>query len=126
MLEGFKPITLTTGAPLMTVTSNGVTFSKASIERLERPPYVIPLMNKAEKMFAVQVVEESNENATKFFNPQKKIVSVRWNNSDLLSRISEMMGWDLDNESYRIPGTFSEDDMAIIYDLKKAEKMVTK
>jgi len=122
MLEGFKVINLTVGLPTISVTQNGVAFNKTTISKLEHPEYVLLMINTKDKKLAVQVCEEQTEGATPFYKQKRNdnVVSVRWNNKDLLNTIAKTMDWDLSN-GYRIVGDFLEDDKAMIFDLTKAE-----
>lgn len=122
MLDGFETILLTTGAPYVSVTRNGITFNKASIVKLEKPSHVKFMINKEKSMLAVQPCDESEPEATPFFKPKRSgLISVRWNNSELIHSISKMMKWNLDEAGYRIDGDYWEEDNAMVFDLKTAK-----
>ena len=54
-------------------------------------------------------------------------MNVRWNNKDLLTTLSAMMGWDLDTtDGYRIDGKYYEDENVMIYDLRQAKPILAK
>jgi hypothetical protein len=121
MLEGFRPINLTVGLPYISITKNGVTFNKTSIVKIGKPAYVLLMMDDVNKRIAVQPCDSSDEDATAFFKGEgKSVVSVRWNNKDLLNTLSKMMNYDLDKFSYRVDGDYLSNENALIFDLKLA------
>lgn len=125
MLEGFEPINLIIGLPSMSVTTNGVSFSKSAIIKLGKPEYVILMINRQNKQIAVQVCDEKEENATPFLKNKSSNSSliVRWNNKDLLNNIEKIMDWNLDESGYKINGDYIIEEQAIIFDLNKANKI---
>ena len=96
MLEGFEPLRLVTGIPTMSITKNGVSFNKTSIEKLGCPPYVIPMIDR-----------QGN--------------GIRWNNNDLVATFENMMGWKIAYMGMKVRGKYSENDKAIIFNLESAE-----
>lgn len=122
MLEGFRQFDFSEGVPYASVTQNGITFNKSVVKKLGLPPKVALLINDNEKQIAVQVRDENDESAVQFYKPKKNnVISVRWNGRDLLNTISEMMDWDLKQDSYRVEGHILRDEKAIIFDLRNAE-----
>lgn len=119
MFEEFKKMNLTTGVPSMTITENGVGFSKAAIVKLEKPEYVILMIDEQGKRLAIQSCEKSNPDATPFLR-RKNVITVRWNNKDLLNTICRMMEWDTKTNSYKIEGQYIGDENAMIFDLNYA------
>lgn len=122
MLDGFEVVNLTIGAPYISITKNGLTFNKSAIVKLGKPSSVKLLMNKARRMIAVQPCDDSDENATPFFKAKKSgLITVRWNNGELISTISKLMEWDLSKNSYRIDGDLLDEEKAMVFDLKSAK-----
>lgn len=122
VLENFKTYTVTSGLPTMTVSNYGVSFSKAAVVRLGKPEYAKLLINSEEKIFAVQVSSEADEDANVFYRKKSNnIITARWNSKELLQMISKMMDWNLDEASYKVVGEFYPEDSAILFDMKKAE-----
>ncbi|MGN1372554.1 MAG: hypothetical protein ACI4VK_00745 [Candidatus Coproplasma sp.] len=123
MLEGFTAFNFNEGAPYVSITKNGVTFNKGVILKLKQPAYVLLLINSNDQLIAVQVCEKEEPNSVPFFNDDKKgnVFSVRWNQKDLLNTLSDLMGWDLKSESYKVMGTLIPNESAMIFDLSKAE-----
>lgn len=73
-------------------------------------------------MIAVQPCDDSDENATPFFKAKKSgLITVRWNNGELISTISKLMEWDLSKNIYRIDGNFLDEEKAMVFDLKSAK-----
>lgn len=121
MLEGFETINLAVGSPYMSVTKNGITFNKASIVKLGKPSHVKLLMNKKDKLIAIQPCSKDDQDATSFFKPKKSgLVTVRWNNGELINTVARLMSWDLEENVRRIDGMYWEEDNAMVFDLKQA------
>ena len=45
MLEGFRKVNLTSGLPYVSITDNGITFSKNAVIKMGKPKNVVLLMN---------------------------------------------------------------------------------
>lgn len=119
--DGFKPFNFNAGVPYVSVTSNGATFNKAVTIKLNYPAYTQLLINEEEKLIIVKACEEHDLNATQFYRSKDNgILSVRWNNRDMLNAFQNMMGWDLSHESFRIEGTLISGDDAMLFDFKRA------
>lgn len=119
MLEGFKRYDIAIGTSSVSITDNGIAFSKAAIIRIGKPEYVVFLMNENDKKIAIQKAEKNDEGAIQFYT-KKKNVSVRWNNKDLLKTITEMMNWKLSGNIYKAEGEYVSAENAMIFDLKNA------
>lgn len=123
MLEGFEKVNLAIGMISVSISANGVSFSKSAVVRMGKCKYVTFYIDFKEKRIAIQKSSEGEEGAIKFYGGQK-IVTVRWNNKELLKTISLMMGWQLDKGIvYKADGEYLAENQAIIFDLKKARKM---
>ncbi len=124
MLDGFKAFDFNEGSPYLSVTKNGITFNKSVILKLNKPEFVVFLINKETRQVAIQVCEKETPNATKFFKEKKSgVLSVRWNGKDLLNTVNEMMSWDLDKSTYRVDGVMLIEDNAMLFDLSKANEI---
>lgn len=119
-LIGFEKFNLSTGTSSISVTLNGISFSKTAVLRMGKAPYVCIYIDEQGKRFAIQVADQTDESATRFYNNQK-IISVRWNNKELLKTIQKMMNWDLSKNIYKIEGDFDTRENALIFDLNKAK-----
>lgn len=119
MFEKFKKVNLTTGLPYLSITDNGVTFSKSVIVKMGKPSFVELLMNEDDKQIAVRVCNKDEDGAIQFVK-NAKTVNVRWNNRDFLNTLSKMMDWNLKEEGYRVLGDWYDSEQAMLFDLTKA------
>lgn len=123
MLEGFEPVYLGFSGPSASITKNGITFSKQTSEAFGKAKieFATLQLNREEKKFAILQASKNDLGAMPFTSANAKTPSVRWNNKDLLRLFSSLMGWDLKACSgYRIPGVFSKEARAVIFDLNTA------
>lgn len=119
MFENFKKVNLTTGLPYISITINGITFSKSAVIKMGKPSHVVFLISEDEKKIAVQVCGKDDESAVQFFKNTKNM-NVRMNNKDFLNSLSKLMNWNLEEEGYRILGEWYESEKAMLIDLTKA------
>ena len=127
MLNGFEVYNYSSGTASLTLSDNGVGFSKTAVQKMGRCEYVKLLINFNEKMVAIQKCDKDDSDSILFFNPKKKIVSVRWSNKDLQKTILSMMGWNLrEGMAYKADGVYVPEDNAMIFDLTKSELITTK
>lgn len=119
MLEGFKKVNLTSGLPYVSITDNGMTFSKNAVIKMGKPKNVVLLMNEEKKMIAVQICDANEEGSIQFFKNIKSI-NVRINNKDFIYTLSKLMNWNIKEEGYRILGDWYENEQVMIFDLTKA------
>ncbi|MEA4999868.1 MAG: hypothetical protein VB087_10820 [Candidatus Limiplasma sp.] len=124
ILDGFSVYSFSDGYPYVSLTNNGATFNKTVIVKLDYPEYVLLLFNDEEKKIAIQCCDADTPKAVRFYKKKNSgIISVRWNNKDLLNSIQNMMGWDLDKGGYKADGIHIHDQNAIIFDLSKATRL---
>lgn len=122
MLDGFETIKLVTGTPTMSVTKNGVSFNKTAIEKLGKPSYVIPMLDRIRNRFAIVGVDYEVEDARKFYQSGRDTSQgVRWNNNDLISTLEAITAWNTTKTGMKVKGRYDEDDRAIIFNLDEAE-----
>ena len=121
VLDGFKSFNFNEGMPYVSITSNGMTFNKSVIMKLDYPEFAVLLIDENSKRIAVQKCDMNTQNAVQFYKEKKSnVVSVRWNGKDLLNTIQSMMGWNLENGGFRIDGLLLKDEQAMLFDLTKA------
>lgn len=125
MLEGFKQYNMTIGTASVSITENGIAFSKTTIIKMDKVSHVKFFIDENNKKIAIQKAMKDDEGAISFYNNQK-IVSVRWNNKELLKTIARMMGWELSGNVYKVDGDYFAEEQAMIFDLKEAEKTSSK
>ena len=116
MLEGFKKVNLTSGLPYVSITDNGITFSKNAVIKMGKPKNVVLLMNEEKKMIAVQICDANEEGSIQFFKNIKSI-NVRINNKDFIYTLSRLMNWNIKEEGYRILGDWYENEEVTIFEL---------
>ena len=108
MFENFTAFNFNEGIPSISVTKNGLTFSKGVVMKMGYPEYVQLLINKPER----QIAAEKRANCG--------IISIRWNQKDLLNTIANMMEWNLKDASYKIEGVFYASENAVLFDMNNA------
>lgn len=121
-LDGFKKISLMQNNMFMSITNNGIGFSKNTILELGSPKYVVMLFNRKTSQIALQSSDGNDSNALVFLKKDKKAANgVRINNRRLQSLLAKTMNWDIDNNIYRVSGIYSDTDQAMIFDLTNAK-----
>lgn len=125
MLEGFKQYNMTIGTASVSVTENGIAFSKTAVVKMDKAQYVRFYIDEDNKKIAIQKAKKEDDGSIAFYNNQK-IISVRWNNKELLKTIAKMMGWELPGTVYKVDGDYIPEEEAMIFDLKRAEKTLSR
>lgn len=120
MLEGFELYNMTTGVASISISENGVGFSKATVMKMNKCEYTKVFIDRENKRFAIQAAEQNSDGSVQFFNKQKS-GSVRWNNKELLKTLAQIMNCDFEKKVYKVDGDYYPDEKAMIFDLKKAE-----
>lgn len=124
-LEGFSVLPLGNVSPSASITKNGVTFNKATAEKLNSD-YVLLLINEGTKQFAIQPCLPFQPQARPFLAAIKPgAPSVRWSSKELLRVIQHLTGWALDGKGgYKVPGEYNKATDAMIFDLNHATPIV--
>ena len=124
-LANFKTFDFNEGVPYISVTSNGITFNKSVIMKMQYPAYVRLLINDQDKQIVVQACAESDDKAVQFYKEKANgVLSVRWNAKDLIQTIARMCEWDLNQVSYRVSGVLVPEQRLMLFDLNEAITMV--
>lgn len=122
--SGFSTFDFEEGVPYVSVTKNGITFNKGVVLKLGRPSRVELLINSNSKQIAIRGCSEDTPHSNAFYKENNRgIVSVRWNTKDLLFTLRDLMGWNLELESYRVEGQLLKEEGAMLFDFNNAEKM---
>ncbi|ANK62975.1 hypothetical protein [Loigolactobacillus backii] len=116
----FKPYVVSAGVSTLTIGKGGISFSKTAVLRLEKAAYVELLINDEDHILVIKPVTVDSENATVFFRAGKKNIMVRWNYQDLTDRLAEMMGWKIQETTYKVKGEYNLQEGILIFDLNKA------
>lgn len=125
--SGFKPFDFSEGIPKISVTTNGVTFSRGVANKLGKPEYIVLMINDEKHQIVIKRAIKETEFSYRFYRQNKRkveknIVSVRINNAELLSRMSRLMNWNLAFYSYSVEGVIVDDE-TILFDLNNAKIM---
>lgn len=116
MFENFKKINLTVGLATITLSANGLSFSKTSISKLGCAKRVNILLNEESKQLAIQACSDDDTEGTPFAK-NKNVQFVRWNNRDFIKTISRLIGVNLGANNYRIEGEYISSENALLFDL---------
>lgn len=114
-LNQFETVDLDSPNYYITVTSNCVIFTKATVEKLGRPEFVRLLINEECKLLAVVPTVSTDLKKIDFYKDGSS--SVRINNRDFARKIQSMNG--LADFTIKIPGLYQEEDNAFIFDISK-------
>lgn len=103
------------------INATGLTFSKRVAEDMGYPSYIKIMLDKKEKMFAIQACRQDNDKAYKFSKPkteQKNSISL---NSFTLRHIvrGTMPEWDK-TMRYKIDAIYFPDEKIMLFDFKTA------
>lgn len=114
-----------TGELSLTVNLNYVSFTRAVAELLNYPNHVKPLIDRKERVFAIQSCKSSTSKVINFSKPESKqkgtvkILSAAIKNS---LRAIMKDSWQ-DNMRYQIMGTFIPEHKAFIFNLKESTEL---
>ncbi len=116
----FKPFDFTEGVPYISITENGITFSKGVVAKLGKPSRVELLINDIDKQFIIRACNINKICSNAFYKENSKTKYVRWNNKNLLMTIANIMDCDLSKYAYRVDGQYIIEEKAILFDLNNA------
>ena len=111
-LTNFRVFDFNEGLPYVSITSNGLTFNKSVIMKMNYPAYVRLLINETDAR-AVQFYKQNPRN----------ILSVRFNSKDLINTIERICEWNLENTSYRVNGVIVPEADLMLFNLSDATPM---
>ena len=123
ILSGFKPVNVAKGPVTMTIAYSGVSFSKAAVQTLGNPGYVVLLLNEDEKKVALQVSKSDEPNAIAFYKATRQTGDVRWNYSSLKNSLSDLMRWNIQDHTYRVEGHYYTHGNILMFDLAEASQL---
>lgn len=124
-MTGFKEFSFADGSPYVTITTNGMNFNKAVVNKLNSCEYARLLINAQTKQIILVEAQKEDSNAYRFYNDKRRSnnKSVRWNSKELLNTVSRMMEWDLSKYGYRIDGIFTPEDKLFLFNLSDAKEL---
>ena len=124
LLDNFKIINIASGNPVVSITKNGVSFSKSTVAKINYPKNVHVMLNESECKMAIIPCEEDDDSVS--FAKDKKVPYVRWNNRDFTKRLLKMIGFDLnapDFKGVRIESEYYPLENVLIFNLKDFKLM---
>ena len=110
---------MASGNPVVSITKNGVSFSKATVAKINYPKFVHVMLNESECKMAIMPCEEDDDSVS--FAKDKKVSYVRWNNRDFTKRLLKMIDLDIaapDFKGVRIESEYFPLENVLIFDLK--------
>ena len=117
----FHPMDRVAGKPTISVTKNGVGFSKQTLSMLGYSHYVQIDINKVDKQLAIRPCEKDDQNSIKFVSlNKKKTDSLRWNNPVFTRSIRSLVTAELENDNFVCEGVYLDNDKAMLFDFTKA------
>lgn len=118
MFEDFKKVRLVPGTITISVTKNGITFSRQAVSQMNMVEYVNLLINEETHQLAVQACDEKDKDRVRF--AKDGVLNVRWNNKVFLDSLLKMMNWDKE-KIYRIQGEYISAYHALLFNLDNFE-----
>ena len=125
MLEDFEVVAFGRVAVSVAITKNGLTFNQAALKQMAYSDHVRLLVNRAAKQFAILPCGADDPDAVPFASTIRSTSrSVRWPSKSLLRLFCGLMSWDIEHcGGYRVSGSYSNEDAALIFDLKAAQSI---
>lgn len=119
LLEGFKLINIAAGSPMVSITKNGVSFSRSAIAKINYPPYVHVMLDEVGARMAI--IPSALDDDAMPFAKDKKSRYVRWNNRDFTKRLLNLVSLDLNSPDFkgiRVESEYYPNENALIFNLK--------
>lgn len=121
--SNFKVFDFSEGQPHMTVTNNGVIFSKGVVAKLNKPQFIALMIDYDGKRIAIKSCNEHIKTSVPFYKSDSQISYVRLASKSLLQEIENLTEWNIKMYKYKIIGTLLRDDNAMLFDLKEATEI---
>ena len=120
ILEGFKILNRASGNPIMSITRNGISFSKATIAKIGYPAYVHLMVDDSTNRVALVPCEEDIDSIA-FVKEGMRPNFIRWNNKDLINRLLGLCNLKLtsDFKGIRIDSEYFPDENVLIFEMDK-------
>lgn len=115
------------GKPAISVTKNGVGFSKQVLSRLGYAHYVLIYINKVDKLIGIKACDGDTPGSMRFVPESKERVdSLRWNNPSFKDDIKSLVSKDLAEINFVCDGEYLEEEAALLFDFTKARPLENK
>lgn len=123
--SNFKPYAIVSGLPTVSITKNGMTFSKTALIKMGKPDYIKLMINEDEKQLAFFAANEDEDNVIKCMvdKNKKEAVNFRINARDLLYKIASLMGCKFEELNFKVIGELFNEDKVMLLDLNRATKI---
>ncbi len=107
------------GTPSISVTKNGITFSKSAIAKIDYPKYVKIYLNENSAQMAIKPCDDTDDDKVSFVKTDKKTINnVRWNNREFNKQIIKLMDVSIDGNAFRIDAEYISEENILLFDLK--------
>ena len=112
------------GKPTISVTKNGVGFSKQVLSRLGYSHFVLIFINKVDKQLGIKACQKDTPGAIKFIPESKeKADSLRWNNPVFKDDIKSLVEKELAEGDFACDGEYIDEENALLFDFTKAHHL---
>jgi len=112
------------GKPTISVTKNGVGFSKQVLSRLCYSHFVLIYINKVDKQLGIKACDKETPGAMKFIPENKeKVDSLRWNNPVFKNDIKSLVSKEIGGGDFTCEGEYIDDENALLFDFTKARRL---
>lgn len=120
----FQPLEKVAGRLTISVTKNGVGFSKQVLSRLGYAHYVQMFINKVDKLLGIRPCKKEDAGALHFVTENKtKIDSLRWNNPAFKADITGLVNSEIAKGNFICDGEYIESESALLFDFSKAKSL---
>ncbi len=122
--SNFQLVEKVGGKLMLSITKNGIGFSKQVLSRLNYSHYVQVYINKIDKQMAIVACDKDDFNAMRFVPSKKtKVNSLRWNNPSFTNSIRELVNKELAGNDFACEGRYVEEEKAILFDFASAKPL---
>lgn len=118
ILDDFKIEHRSVAEPYITVADYGITFPTATINCLNKSPYIHVYFDDVKKRVAFQACEKDAD-AFPFFNPSVKNTFVRWSNYRIRDHICRLLEIEPTKKGIRLNGEYLEDENVLLFNLSE-------
>lgn len=121
ILDGFKIINRASGNPIMSISRNGISFSKATIAKIGYPEFVHLMVDDSTNRVALVPCEKDIDSIA-FVKQGTRPNYIRWNNRDLINRLLGLCNLKLTEDFknvVRIDSEYFPEENVLIFDMTK-------
>ena len=127
MLSGFEHFDVRQKPAKMTLSADGVVFSKMVAEQLGNPQRVYFLVDDDLKRVAIQGCEPDDPEGVDFWDVNDESrEKIRWHYKALVQKLQALGGFDLTKNDYEMEGYLLFEDNAMFFDLNTAQAVAPK